>query len=255
MNKHLASLALPALLFALLPVTVGAARIKPPAAAAEWYVKMRLDVRDPATSQTWFDATSGVFGKLAGASATYDAYDIPVYSSASSSKAAVVFVQDASWGAYAGQYVSDYRNSNVTEDQWQFSVVSTAPQAALTLSWDGLFQLSRTTGSRLEYDTYNESRVVKTEIMANLQLVDLQTLEVVPALLNGELNQYSFNFAPGETTRSFRWVLGPINTKHLDPTPGMRAAVERAARQPVALPRGLKPGKLGVPPGQIEVGE
>jgi hypothetical protein len=216
----------------------------------EWFMKTRLQVTDPFGGSEWADGSSGVFGKLAASSDGYDRHDIPVFASAVNSPAALVFVRGADWGEHEGEYLSSYHSADGKLDVWPFTVFSSVEGAEVTLTWDGLFELTPYQDGALT--RYVENETLDSKILNKLKLVDLETGEVTEALAgkgkkNRELNEYTFSLNSGETNRHFMWVLGDPDTTSAPST----ALVESyLAKQQDALDRQIQmmePARIGPP--------
>jgi hypothetical protein len=181
--------------------------------ADEWYVKTAVEAVDPATGRAWEHRFSGVFGKLLGSADGYDRNDVKAIGSLAGSEVALSFLRGDEWGENAGDYLSSYHDALGDLDSWSFVVYSKFDQAEVTLTWDGLFELTpdaTSGGSR-----YDEQRNLESKLLQKLNLVDLVTGEVTPAVFGRgnetpTLDSYTFTLDPGETSRQFLWVLGSV---------------------------------------------
>jgi hypothetical protein len=81
-------------------------------------------------------------------------------------------------------------------------------------------------------ERYQSRRNINSDVLAQLKLVDMKTLEMVPAVKDGQLAAYTFTLDGGETSRQFRWVLGPLKGKYFEPGEG---AMRYLAQQRKAL--------------------
>jgi hypothetical protein len=200
-----------------------------PKGADEWYMKTNLHVVDISSRQQWADTTSGVFGRLEASADGYDQHDIPAFSSALASPAALVFVHGTDWGEREGQYLSNYLSTRGQAASWPFIVVSTVENAEATLSWDGLFELTPYADGGLI--RYAEEKTLDSRTLDNLTLVDMQTYQVIDALApDGTFNSYTFSMG-GETIRHFLWVLGPVNASHFEPGSQVMRYIQKKKRE------------------------
>lgn len=214
--------------------------------SAGWY--MQTSVTATAANGTVYrHTTAGVFGELAGSSAGKDNHDIPGYGSA---VLQVVFPQTA-WGSANGDYFSDYRAYNAEDtnisESWVFQVknqqtvdLSNAP---ISISLNGVFDIFSTQQQNggVKYDT---SKVSNSPLLAELSLVDVDNQKV-----------YSYSQVAsaglkmdGKHTRTFRWVLGPVDAADMQPltTTSVQTASFKAATPASALK--TAPTKFGLPP-------
>jgi hypothetical protein len=223
-----------------------------PRRSHEWYMKTNVHVLDLAGGQRWADTTSGVFGRLETSSDGYDEHDIPAFSTALASPAALVFVHGASWGEREGEYLSNYLSTRGQTASWPFIVISAVGGAEVTLTWDGLFELSPYESGGVT--RYSEHRTLDSWTLRNLSLVDMATYQVIDALdENGELGSYTFSMND-ETVRHFIWVLGPVNASHFEPGSQVMRYIQRQKRALADKPSPHAPpdpeaGEFGLPPG------
>lgn len=196
--------------------------------AKEWYMKTSVSVIDQYNGNTWIDNFSGVFGKLKASSDGYDRHDIPAFRSTANSPAALVFVHD-DWGPNAGEYLSDYHGNNRQSDSWLFSVNSSIEDGLVTLTWDGLFELTQY--EKNTQTRYSEKKTRDSRTLEDLHLIDLETLEVIEAVSDeGKLNHYTF-YMGDETSRQFRWILGPVNASYFEPASGAMHYIKMKQRE------------------------
>lgn len=223
-----------------------------PKRVPEWYMKTNLHVIDLSSGRQWVDTTSGVFGRLEASSDGYDQHDIPAFTSTLTSPAALVFVHGAEWGEREGEYLSNYLSTRGQTASWPFIVVSTIENSEVTLTWDGLFELT-------SYDDggmtrYAEMRTFDSRTLADLSLVDMQTYQVIDALApDGTLNSYAFTM-DGETVRHFMWVLGPVNASHFEPGSQVMRYIQAKKRELADRPsekaaEAPDDSGFGLPPG------
>ena len=233
-----------------LTVAFSVAAKKPADSSDEWFMKTRLQVTDPFDGSEWKDDSSGVFGKLVASSDGFDQHDIPVFGSAVNSPAALVFVRGSDWGEYEGEYLSSYHSADGHLDVWSFTVFSSVEGAEVTLTWEGLYELTPYQDGALT--RYVESETLDSKVLNKLKLVDLATGEVTEALAgkgkkNRALNEYTFSLNSGETNRHFMWVLGDPDTTS---APSTASAESYIANQQGTLDRQMQmmePARIGPP--------
>lgn len=196
----------------------------------QWYLSNTISVYDGFTEDTYTGFNAAVLGKLAESSDGYDKHDISSFVSLAKSKAAVFFVHD-NWGNHSGEYHSDYHDSNGQSDSWVMTVVSTVEGGEVTLNWDGLYALTSTEDDN-GIISYTEKYELDSRTLDKLQLIDLETLEVIEAVSAGELNSYTFYMEDDEEgIRQFRWVLGPINASYFAPASGAMRYIKQQQRE------------------------
>jgi len=218
----------------------------------EWYLRNTVTVYDGTTEQTYTGINAAILGKLVESSDGYDKHDITPYVSLANSKAAVLFIQNG-WGDRSGEYHSDYHGSNRQSDSWVMTVVSTVAGGEITLNWDGLYALTSTKQDS-GLVTYEEKRELDSQTLEKLHLIDLETLQVIEAVsVEDELNSYTFVMEADETSRQFRWVLGPINASYFAPASGSMQYIKSEQRKQARLKRNagyetLTDDTFGLPP-------
>ncbi|MCF6263415.1 MAG: hypothetical protein L3J24_07515 [Xanthomonadales bacterium] len=179
----------------------------------QWYLSTTVSVYDSINETTYTAVNPVVIGKLAAAKTGKDKYDIKPSTSLANNKAALVFVQQ-DWGDHSGEYLTDFRSTRYRNDNWLFTVISSINDAEVTLNWSSPNVL--TTQFQDNMTTDKEKPTLDSRTLKRLSLIDLSTGEVVKALaIDGRLNNHKFNMAYGEQQREFRWVLGPVRSKHL----------------------------------------
>ncbi|TGD73103.1 hypothetical protein E4634_12545 [Mangrovimicrobium sediminis] len=192
--------------------------------AAQWYVRAEVSVRDPLDGSVSRADNAAVFGVLAASSDTYDRHDIPAYASTAGARIAGVFVHD-DWSEHAGEYHSDYRSGPTRRAAWPFTVNSSVNGAVVTVSWDGLYEV--TTAPEGSASSYEARLDADSRTLRRLKLVDLTTGEIIPAYRKGGLNTYSFTLADGERSRQLLWVLGAVKGSYLEASNRAAAYMQR----------------------------
>ena len=201
----------------LLPAGVNAG--KP---ASEWYLSTRIEATTADGSKVIPSANPLVIGQLAASKDGRDVYDVPPFQSAVNNRIAAVFIQE-DWGDHAGEYLSNYHDNRGKTDTWVFTVFSSMPEARIRLSWEGLVELKQQASS----SGYEESPTLNSRTLSDLKLIDLETLTIVEAISDGQLNDYTFSLPEGANNRSFRWVLGPIKGKYFKPASGAKQYIKK----------------------------
>lgn len=171
-----------------------------------WYVSTRVSVSDTANSVTIGGTNPAVFGKLDESSDGYDKHDVAPYGSVVGKQASLVFIH-TDWKERSGEYHTNYHDTKgADKDSWEMTVFSSVDNAEVTLKWDGLYELKKAEGKTL----YSETRVLDSDTLANLKLVDTVTGEETAAVTNGKLNTYSFTMGADESSRIFIWQQGAV---------------------------------------------
>ena len=143
----------------------------------EWYVRLTI------ASDTGLKDRGNVLGQLDDAILDADRYDLRELSAAFSPYLSIVFYHPE-WGLSVVDYTSDYHPTTRNKgDNWVFEVRSDDAKRDLTLSWEG-----------------------QSVDMERMVLVDLSTDEIIPAVVDGALQDYSFNMG-GLNVRAFQWAL------------------------------------------------
>ena len=207
-NKIIISLATLLVMGAFSTLSAGkpVKEVKP---TGEWYVSTKVSVSDTANSVTIGGTNPAVFGKLAESSDGYDKHDIPPYGSVVGAEAAAVFIH-TDWDERSGEYHTNYHDTKgAQKDSWEMTVFSSVPNAEVTLKWEGLYELKKAEGKIL----YSEKKVLDSDTLKNLKLVDTKTGEETAAVKNGKLNTYSFTMESGESSRIFVWQQGTVETE------------------------------------------
>ncbi|MCF6225757.1 MAG: hypothetical protein L3J22_05560 [Xanthomonadales bacterium] len=211
LNKKFISLLVTVVTFSLLSNVVSAHGNSEK--GANWYLSTTVSVYDNVTDAAYTAVNPAVIGKLAAAKTGKDKYDIKPSTSLANNKAALAFVQQ-DWGDHSGEYLTDFRSTRYRNDNWVFTVISSVNNAEVTLNWSDRNKFI--TQPQGNMTTNKEKPSLDSRILMRLSLIDLSTGEVVDALTaDGRLNNYRFNMADGEQQREFRWVLGPVRSKHL----------------------------------------
>ena len=143
----------------------------------EWYVRLTIE------SDTGLKDRGNVIGQLDDALPEADSHDLRELAAAFSPYLSIVFYHPE-WGLSVVDYTSDYHPTTRNKgDNWIFEVRSDDAWRDLTLSWEG-----------------------QSVDMERMVLVDLSTDEIIPAVVDGALGDYSFNMG-GLTVRAFQWAL------------------------------------------------
>ena len=212
---------------------------------AGWYA--RTKVHATASDGTIYShTTAGIFGQLVQSSDDQDQHDIAGYGPAILQ---VIFIPEFSTDTTAG-FFSEYKNydENSSEKKvWTFMVknqntidLSNAP---INISLEGTFDVKyRDDRGQVEY---KESRSSDDAITANLHLVDVDNNAdySVTELSNAGLTMQGLH------TRTFRWVLGNVDSTDYE---ALLSAQRASGRDGIYSDFKMAPsrssGKFGLPP-------
>ena len=215
-----------------------------PYQAAGWYGRTEVTATAP-DGTTYSHKSAGVFGKLVQSSDEKDQHDIPGYGPA---LLQVIFIPDFSTDTTAG-YFSEYKHYDGTNAKasWTFQVknqqdvdLSTAP---ITI------KLSAVHDVRYRDDngtvTYKESSESNITLLNQLTLVDVDNgIEYSASDL-----QTAFLNMNGKHTRTFRWVLGTVESTDYEPLAApQRAAGRENTPEFKPAPARQNGRKFGLPP-------
>jgi hypothetical protein len=92
-----------------------------------------------------------------------------------------------------------------SEQRWHFKVRTADSSAEILLQWHGIFVLDAYT-DREERQRYREHLVLHHSLWRQMKLIDMETLEEIPAEHDGLLQRYRFHMN-GKQERSFEWVV------------------------------------------------
>ncbi len=160
---------------------------------SEWYARLIAEI----PSENMKDQ-GNVLGQLKDSSNTHDSHDLIEMAPFGSKYLTIVFPHNE-WGERSGAYTSDYHSMHTdTNDEWVFQVRTSAINNDVTLRWEGLYVL----GSE-----GTKEQLVKDEFLAKMWVEDTLTGEQIPVIVNGALQNYTFNMN-GKNTREFRWGIG-----------------------------------------------
>lgn len=116
----------------------------------------------------------------------------------------VVFKNPA--GVSPGDYkVSSHTYEEGMEDRWSFTVRTDDMHADILLSWRGLYILTPFIDDE-DRLRYKENRTMTNPLIKCMKLVDSSTGTEMAAMVNGEMQMYSFNMN-GQRERTFEWVI------------------------------------------------
>ena len=138
------------------------------------------------------------FGQIKKAKSGADAYDQESFPSWP--KLAINFEADGPGSKYKGDYHNITRKKG---DEWTFVVTSSDVNRAVTLRWSEL-QKVVLLKSKAQPRPYKRIEAPGAKKLRRMQLIDLETGEKIPAVVDGELQSYTFNME-GEKTRTFKW--------------------------------------------------
>lgn len=217
-----------------------------PYKTAGWYGKTQVSATDT-NGKVYKHSTAGVFGELVQSKNDQDQHDIPGYGATTFQ---VILLPDFSTDTTVG-YFSDYReyDEHSAEKQvWTFQVknqqtvdLSNAP---IHISLDGIHDVKYKDDNGSI--TYKESQETNQTILNDLHLVDVdnQTEYTVTQLQTANLAM------DRQHTRTFRWVLGSVDSSDYEALPSPQRAAGRSAiasdfKAPTQQKNG---GKFGLPP-------
>ncbi len=216
-----------------------------PYKSAGWYAKIEVSATDT-DGKVYNHKTAGVFGELVQSQDTKDQHDIPGYGSAIFQ---VVFPQ-TEWADDNGDYFSNYQHFDENSEQkrvWTFQIknqqtvdLSNAP---ITINLAGVYDVEyRDDRGSVEY---KESKDVNNTKRQTLNLVDVDntTSYTIDELATANLTMGD------KHTRTFRWVLGSVDSTDYEPLPTpQRSAARTATSDFQAAPAKKSGGKFGLPP-------
>ncbi len=160
---------------------------------SEWYARVIAEI----PSENMKDE-GNVLGQLKDSSNDYDSHDLFEMAPFGGRYLTIVFPHPE-WEDRSGTYTSDYHSMNTnTNDEWVFQVRTNAINSDVTLRWEGLYILAKD-GSK--------EQLVKDEFFSKMWVEDTLTGEQIPVIINGELQNYTFNMN-GQNIRKFRWGIG-----------------------------------------------
>ena len=213
-----------------------------------WYGKTVVSATSN-DGKVYTHGTAGIFGKLIESSDLKDKHDIKSYGP---STLQIVFPQ-TEWDEDNGYYFSDYRYFDENGEEksvWTFQIRNdvTSPDlknAPITIKLDGIYDVNfKEIDGKIVYE---ESGQQNTTIYQNLSLVDVDngmsyTLE--------ELAEATLNM-DGLTVRTFRWVLGTVDSGDYELPSSAKTVKSLSAKQgATSVDQTLleDTGKFGLPP-------
>ena len=233
------------------PIVTPPAPIPDPYKSAGWYAK--TEVKAIASDGTVYEhKTAGVFGALVQSSDAKDRHDIPGYAPALFQ---VIFLPEFSTDTSIG-YFSEYKNfdENATNAKkvWTFQIKNqntvdlSGDKIAITLN--GVYNVKyRDDRGKVEF---LESKTTSTDKLGKLTLIDVdfQVHYSVSQLANANLTMTDSAGNPVHT-RTFRWVLGSVETTDYTALPAPKRSAGRAGSSDFTLAtKTEETGKFGLPP-------
>jgi hypothetical protein len=88
------------------------------------------------------------------------------------------------------------------EESWDFDIISADDEAEIIIQWQ-FYKLIR--DDRNNHLRYKEIFDSKNKALKYMKLIDIQTNEEIPAVVDGNVNRYTFNM-DGGTKHTFKWV-------------------------------------------------
>ena len=160
---------------------------------SEWYARLIAEI----PSENMKDQ-GNVLGQLKDSSNTHDSHDLIEMAPFGNRFLTIVFPH-SEWEERPGNYTSDFHSIDTdVNDEWVFQVRTSAVNSDVTIRWEGLYVLA---------SEGTEEQLVKDEFFAKMWVEDTLTAEQIPVIINGELQNYTFNMN-GQNTREFRWGIG-----------------------------------------------
>jgi len=216
-----------------------------PYKTAGWYGKTEVSAT-AADGKVYSHKSAGVFGELVQSSDDKDKHDIPGYGAAILQ---VIFVPEFTTDMDVG-YFSDYKKydeAGTPKKVWTFQVknqqIVDLSSAPIIINLNGVHDVQyRDDRGRVEY---KESSTIDQAKVDELRLVDVDNN-----------NSYTVNelaianlTMQGLHTRTFRWVLGSVDSSDYNALPSAQRASARVASSDFqVVPVRVDGGKFGLPP-------
>lgn len=181
------------------------ARPKGNTVQAEWYVRLTAEI----PSEQMKDKNN-ILGQLHDSVAGYDSHDLLEMAPFGSQYLTIVFPHP-DWEEKAGDYASDYHAVHTKKkDSWQFEVHTSSINSDVILSWDKMNLLSAK--GKHKKIRKREQKIINS-LQQRMWLEDVDTGEKIDAVVDGEIQSYTFNMNDKDT-RTFRWVLDRFGRGH-----------------------------------------
>ncbi len=111
-------------------------------------------------------------------------------------------------GVDAGEYKTNFQQfAENSEYRWQFTVKTDNTNANIALTWRGLYVLNPYIDDQ-DRQRYEETRSMSNLLIRNMQLIDVDTGNVMNVLSGDNAKVYYFNMN-GKTEKTFEWVVLP----------------------------------------------
>ncbi len=160
---------------------------------SEWYARIIVEI----PSENMKDQ-GNVLGQLKDSTNDYDSHDLFEMYPFGTRYLTIVFPHQE-WEDSSGNYTSDFHAMDTDiNDEWTFLVKTSAINSNVTLRWEGLYVLAT---------DETKEELVKDEFLEKMWVEDTLTGKQIPVIVNGELQNYTFNMN-GQNTREFRWGIG-----------------------------------------------
>ena len=193
----------------------------------EWAIKVNA-----IDSEGKLGDTNTRFGQVYPATDDVDRYDLVSASRPFSGDfMEVVYLIDGSENEFSTNYHSVAEGQN---DEWIFVVKTNNPDRTITVSWPGIFKIDSAEDEFKRVRLYNEFKTYDP-IMEKMQLVDMKTGRVISAVMDGKVQNYTFNM-DGETERTFKWeLLSDKTNNHVEDASDKESAIELGKQNSVKL--------------------
>ncbi|HIP27887.1 MAG TPA: hypothetical protein EYG82_01780 [Sulfurovum sp.] len=112
-------------------------------------------------------------------------------------------------GVAAGDYKTNFQQyiDNNSEHRWSFVVKTDDSNAQIALTWRGIYVLNPYIDDQ-DRQRYNETRSMTNPVIKNMQLIDVDTGNVINTLSGNKAKVYYFSMN-GQTEKRFEWVMIP----------------------------------------------
>lgn len=168
--------------------------------ASSWYI--RLIAEDTSTQIKSSDAQLGVLDEE---EATVK-HSLSAFPPMGSNYIDIVFQDPA--GVVEGEYKTNFQQFvENSEYRWRFTVKTDNTNANIALTWRGLYVLNPYIDDQ-DRQRYNETKSMINPAIKNMQLIDIDTGNVMNLLSGNNPKVYYFKMN-GKTEKTFEWVMVP----------------------------------------------
>ncbi len=137
-------------------------------------------------------------------------------------------------GVSTGLYKTSYHAyAQESEDSWSFTVYTDDTSAQILLSWHGLYKLTP------YIDDHGRTRFIEYRSLTHpffkqMKLVDMQTGDEIPAVVDSKIQTYTFTMN-GQSQRTFKWVVETDEVNITSYQPVMSSLQAKAIRKDANL--------------------